>query len=153
MFEKRISTFPFVGWQHPFSEMERMSRQMDRLTQALFGRSGLSLSPARVFPAVNITEDNDQYYIRAELPGIKSDEIDLQVTGRNLSISGERKIQVHDEKTNYHRREREAGKFSRVIELPGDINPDQVTAKMVNGMLTVVIAKSEASRPKQIAVS
>jgi HSP20 family protein len=153
MFEKRISAFPFMGWQHPFTEMERISRQMDRLTHALFGRSGLSLSPARVFPAVNITEDNDQYYIRAELPGIKSDEIDLQVTGKNLSISGERKIRVHDENTKYHRREREAGKFSRVIELPGEINPDKVTAKMDNGMLTVIIAKSEVSRPKQIAVS
>jgi HSP20 family protein len=56
-------------------------------------------------------------------------------------------------KTSYHRREREAGKFSRVIGLPGDINTDKVDAKLANGMLTVTIAKAEASKPKQITIN
>jgi HSP20 family protein len=154
MVAKRMINFPSMGWQNPFTEMEQMVQQMDVLTKAMFGgRPGMRLYPSRVFPAVNITEDKDSYFVRAELPGIKANEIDLQVNGRNLTISGERKIQFEGENAKYHRREREAGKFSRVIGLPGDIDSNSVEAKMVNGILTVVISKSEASKPKQISVN
>jgi len=152
MLTRRIYNFPAMGWQNPFEEIERMSRQLNLLTNAMFGSAGLPLSPAGVFPAVNITEEKDKYYVRAELPGLKSDEIVLQVSGRNLSISGERKIQSEGENAKYHRKEREEGRFSRIIGLPGDINADSVEANMVNGVLTVVISKSEASKPKQITV-
>jgi HSP20 family protein len=142
MVARRMINFPSTGWQNPFTEMERMVQQMDLLTKAMFGgRPGMRLYPSRVFPAVNITEDKDNYFVRAELPG------------RNLTISGERKIQFEGENAKYHRREREAGKFSRVIGLPGDIDSNSVEAKMVNGILTVVISKSEASKPKQISVN
>jgi HSP20 family protein len=154
MTARRMTNFPSMGWQYPFEEMERMVQQMDFLTKAMFGgRPGLRFYPSRVFPAVNITEDKDNYFVRAELPGIKTDEIDLQINGRNLTISGERNIQFEGENAKYHRREREAGKFSRVIGLPGDIDSNSVEAKMVNGILTVVISKSEASKPKQISVN
>lgn len=127
------------------SELERMSRQTERLRQALLSRPGLRWLPAKVFPAVNVTEDKDNYHVRAELPGIKAEALELQVTGRTLSISGDR--------PRYHRREREAGKFSRIVGLPGDIDADRVNAKMTHGVLTVTIAKAEISKPKQIAVS
>jgi HSP20 family protein len=153
MIARRIYDFPATVWRNPFEEMERMSRQLGLLTNAMLGsQTGLPFSPTGVFPAVNITEDKDKYYVRAELPGLKSDEILLQVSGRNLSISGERKFQSEGEHAKYHRREREEGRFSRIIGLPGDINADSVEANMVNGVLTVVISKSEASKPKQIAV-
>ena len=154
MLARRMINIPSMGWQNPFEEMERMVQQMDFLTKAMFGgRPGMRFYPSRVFPAVNITEDKDNYLVRAELPGIKTDEVDLQINGRNLTISGERKIQFEGENAKYHRREREAGKFSRVIGLPGDIDADKVDAKMVNGVLTVIISKSETSRPKQITVN
>lgn len=153
MFARRLFDYPSMGWQHPFVELERMSRQMDRLTQRMLGRPGLSWQPAKVFPAVNLTEDKDKYYVRAELPGVKAAELNIQVSGRNLTISGERTIPDEGQNTKYHRREREAGKFSRVIRLPGDINADNVDAKMINGFLSVAIDKPEASKPKQIAVN
>lgn len=153
MITRRIHNFPAMGWQNPFEEMERMSRQLDLLTNAMFGSAGLPFSPSGVFPAVNITEDVDKYYVRAELPGLKADEINLQVRGKNLSISGERKIQSEGKNATYHRREREEGSFSRIIVLPGDINADSVEANMVNGILTVAIDKSEAAKPKQITVN
>jgi HSP20 family protein len=152
MITRRIYNFPAMGWQNPFEEMERMSRQLNLLTNAMFGSAGVPFSPSGVFPAVNITEDVNKYYVRAELPGLKTDEINLQVSGRNLSISGERKIQSEEKNAKYHRREREEGRFSRIIGFPGDINADNVEAHMVNGVLTVAIAKSEAAKPKQIAV-
>jgi HSP20 family protein len=141
-----------MGWQNPFEEMERMARQMDLLTKAVTGRQGLGWLPPKVFPAVNITENKDTYFVRAELPGIKADAIDVQVDGNSLTISGERKIKSEGENVRYHRREREAGRFSRVIRLPGDVDAEGVDANVVNGVLMVGIPKSEAARPRQITV-
>jgi HSP20 family protein len=83
---------------------------------------------------------------------VKGDELDIQVTANNIAISGERKIDTEKEGARYHRREREAGKFSRMIGLPGDINSDKVDAKLENGILTIVVSKAEAAKPKQITV-
>jgi HSP20 family protein len=153
MYARPLFNYPTMGWRHPFAELERMSRQMDRLTQGLMHRPGLAWRSASVFPAINLTEGADNYYIRAELPGIKADVLDIQAVGRNLTISGERTIASEGENVHYHRREREAGKFSRIIGLPGDINTDKVDAKLVNGLLTVTIAKADAAKPKQITIS
>jgi HSP20 family protein len=101
---------------------------------------------------VNVTESSDNYYVRAELPGVNSGHIDISVTGTSLSISGERKIPPEDEKANYHRREREAGKFSRMISLPGQIDTSKVEARCTDGVLSVVLPKSEAAKPKQITI-
>jgi len=153
MFARPLFNYPTMGWRHPFAELERMSRQMDRLSQGLMGRPELAWRTAKVYPAINLTEDSDNYYVRAELPGIKADALDIQAVGRNLTISGERTIASEGEGVKYHRREREAGKFSRIIGLPGDINTEKVDAKLVNGLLTVTIAKADAAKPKQITVS
>jgi HSP20 family protein len=107
---------------------------------------------AGVLPLINLTEGKDNYYVRAELPGVKGDELDIQVTANNLAISGERKIAAEEEGARYHRREREAGTFSRMIGLPGEVDTDKVDAKLVNGILTVVISKAEIAKPKQITV-
>ena len=152
MFARGLFNYPTMGWRHPFAELERMSRQMDRLTQGLLGRPGLGWRPASVFPAINLTEDADNYYVRAELPGIRADALDIQAVGRNLTISGERTIASEGENVRYHRREREAGKFSRTIGMPGDIDANKVDAKLANGMLTVTIAKAETAKPKQITI-
>jgi HSP20 family protein len=153
MFARALFNQPSMSWRHPFAELDRMSRQMDRLTHGLMGRPGLGFRSARVFPPINLKEDADNYYVRAELPGIKADALDIQAVGRNLTISGERTIASEGENVKYHRREREAGKFSRIIGLPGDINTDKVDAKLANGMLTVTIAKADAAKPKQITIS
>ncbi len=152
MIATRMIGLPAMGWQNPLAEMERMARQMDFWPNAMLGRPEMQLFPTKVFPAINITEDKDKYYVRAELPGIKANEIQVEVTGKNLSISGERKIQSEGKNTKYHRREREAGRFSRVIGLPGEVDADSVDARLVNGLLTVAITKSAAAKPKQITV-
>jgi HSP20 family protein len=126
-----------------------MRRQMDRLYDDVMtsDRSG----QAGVFPPINLTEDKDKYYVRAELPGVTSDDLDIQVTGNNLAISGERKIAA-EEGARYHRREREAGTFSRMIGLPGEIDADKIDATIKNGVLSVAISKAEVAKPKQITV-
>ena len=78
---------------------------------------------------MNMTEDSENYYVRAELPGIKADALDISVTGDTLSISGERKIPEENKNAKYHRRERDAGKFSRIIALPSQVNTNKVGGK------------------------
>lgn len=153
MITRKMTGFPSMGWPLSLEDMERMARQMNWLSGGIFGRPGTSLFSAKVFPAVNISEDKANYYVRTELPGIKASDIKLEIIGRNLTISGERKIASEGENVRYHRREREAGRFSRVIGMPGDMEIDSVQAKLTNGVLTITIAKSEAAKPKQITVS
>jgi HSP20 family protein len=148
---RRIGNWPAFYWRSPFGELERLKRQMDLLSEGITGRTFTEPS-AGVFPLMNVTEDKDNYFVRAELPGIKSEELDISVTGDTLSISGERKIQVEKGEVKYHRREREAGKFSRVVSMPTQIDTGKVEAKCVDGMLSIMLPKAEAAKQKQIVV-
>ena len=150
MIYRRIFGVPSWEAKNPFSELENMRRQVDRLYQGLFSPN--ARPAAGVFPLINLTEGKDRYMIRAELPGVSSDELDIQATASTLSLAGERKIPEENSEAKYHRRERESGRFSRVISLPGEINPDKVEASLVNGILTIVVSKAEASKPRQISV-
>ena len=138
------------GWElrGTHGGIERVRREMDRLLEGLTSQAPRS---AGVFPLVNLTESKDNFYLRAELPGISSNELDIQATANSVSISGERKIPAETE-ARYHRRERESGRFSRVVSLPREINPDQVEAGLVDGVLTVTLQKAEIAKPRQISV-
>jgi HSP20 family protein len=107
---------------------------------------------AGVFPLINVSEDKDAFYVRAELPGIKAEDLDISVTGESLSIGGERKIEVEEENVKYHRREREAGEFSRIVNLPSLIDTEKVEARCADGILEIVMPKSAATKPKQISI-
>lgn len=143
---------PSWGLASAFEELERMRRQLDEMSGGL-GQRPYRLLDAGVFPLVNLSENKDSYFVHAEMPGLKADDISISVTGNNLSISGERKIASEGENVRYHRREREAGTFNRVIALPGDVDADKVEARHVDGILTVVIPKAETAKPKQITIS
>jgi HSP20 family protein len=150
MIIRRIN-FPDLGWRGAFTDLERMRRDMDRLFEQVSGRT-FRPPTAGVFPLINLTEDKDDYYVRAELPGLKAEALNISASGRNLTLSGERKISFEGDNVKYHRREREAGSFSRIIALPGDIDVNKVEAKLSDGILTVTIPKAEATKPKQIVV-
>ena len=149
MIYRRLFNVPTWGFRRPSEELDRLQRQMNELYGALSG-DAIAMPSAGVFPLTNVTEDRDNYYVRAELPGMQSDELNIQVTSNGISISGERKIQEEENGVRYHRREREAGKFSRSINLPGDIDVDGVEAGLENGILTVTIPKAEVAKPRQI---
>ena len=150
MLIRRVYNRPDWGFRSPFDEFDRLQRQMDLLNNRLVGRT--FERGAGVFPLINLTEDKNNYYVRAELPGLKADEIDIQATGTTVSLNGERKIPAENDGAKYHRREREAGKFSRVISLSKEIDAEKVDASLVDGILTVVLPKSEKAKPKQISV-
>jgi len=144
-----------VRWE-PFTElwreMENFRREMDRLFErwSLEGFGWPALAAG--YPAANIWEDESNVYAEAELPGMNLDDLEIYVTGRNqLSIKGERKApQV--EKGTWLRQERPFGSFHRIMTLPVYVEPDKVEARLQNGVLTVVMPKSEAAKPKKITV-
>ena len=148
MIYRRFFNVPTYRIRSPWDELQRMRQQLDQM----FDDAPVRRTSAGVYPLINLTEDKDKYYVRAELPGVKGDALDIQVTGKNLAISGERKIAAEEEGARYHRREREAGTFSRMIGLPGEVDTDKVEAKLENGILTILVPKAEIAKPKQITV-
>jgi HSP20 family protein len=140
------------GWHRdPFGEMDRLRREMDSIYSAF--AEGRGIAPAAgVFPALNMSEDDHNLYVRAELPGVAPENIDITTKQNNLIIKGERKIATEGEKVSYHRKERDAGNFRRIISLPTRVDSEKVTASCKNGVLTVTLPKAEEAKPRQISV-
>ncbi len=144
----------WYGWEpfwEPFRELDQLRREMDRLWERAFGSSLLGRR-AGVFPLLNISEDKDKVYIRAELAGLKPEDIDITLEDNRLILRGERKIPTEEKIVGYHRREREAGSFRRVIRLPERLVPTSVEAVFKDGILTIILTKPETAKPKQIMV-
>lgn len=151
MFYRRFYSVPTVGFRNAFEQLDRMRRQFDRLFGDDYGASR-GLLGAGVFPQINLTEDADKFYVRAELPGVKTDDLEMQATAKSLSIAGERKIEAENDGVRYHRREREAGKFSRIITMPTEIDPDRIEARLQDGIMTIQVPKADAVKPRQITI-
>lgn len=135
----------------PLGELERLQREMNQLFSGFFGRAPEMVQPA-VFPALNVSEDENNLYVRAELPGINPKDVEISVEGDTLTLRGERKLEETSEGINYHRREREAGRFRRIVTFPVQINPEAADATFKNGVLKLVLPKAEEAKPKQITV-
>lgn len=151
MIFRRVGTWPSRPASSLFDELNRMRRQMEWLSESLTG-SQVEERGSGVYPLMNLTEDADCFYVRIELPGILGSDLDISVTGDSFSIAGERKITLDNEGVKYHRREREEGKFSRIISLPTRIDTNGVEAHSENGVLTVKLPKAEEAKPKQITI-
>jgi HSP20 family protein len=135
----------------PFSEMQRLQHEMHRIYNTLTG-TWEAVRPAGVYPHLNITEDEDNYYVRAELPGVDPEDIEITTQENDLIISGERKIPVEGENVSYHRRERKASSFRRITSLPTHIDSSKVAAVCKNGLLTITLPKAPEVKARQIEV-
>lgn len=105
----------------------------------------------RRFPALNIWEEEERLYAEAEVPGLSMDDLEIMVRGNELTIRGERRHE-EQEGVTYHRRERGTGTFSGTVQLPVDIDVDEVEATLENGILLVTMPKAESVRPRKIEV-
>lgn len=139
-------------FRNPWTDFERMRREFDTLFQGMADEYSGRPGGAPVYPALNISEDAHNIYIRAETPGVKAAELDISMEGDTLTIKGERAACAADETRSYHRREIDCGRFSRAVTLPTKINVDKVTAQTVNGILTIVLPKAEEAKPRRIEV-
>jgi len=129
-------------------EMYRLQREMDRM----LGRTADAYGSCCVFPPLNIYDDGESYSIRAELPGVKPADLDVQATASTVTIKGERRKDARDEKASVERRERDYGVFNRTVELAAPIDPDKISAKLEDGVLMIVAPKAADARPRQIKV-
>jgi len=107
---------------------------------------------ARVFPALNIWEQGDDLFAEAELPGVKSNDLDISVVGSELTIKGQRQDGAKDG-AGFHRRERGVGAFTRVVRLPADIDSSRVQATLRDGILLITLPKAESAKPRKIQVT
>lgn len=136
--------------------VNRLRNDMDRLFNAML-RDMPMVAPLRMagvsgFPAVNVWEDTENVYLESELPGVKQEDLDINLVGNELTISGSRKPHAADGQV-VHRRERGTGQFTRTFRLPAVVDSERVTATLVNGVLTLTLPKTAAAKPRKIAVS
>lgn len=146
---------PSARW-NPWREFEDMEKRLS----TIFGRSPITTSGekkeamavAEWSPLVDISEDDKEYVVKAELPEMKKEEIKINVLDDVLSISGERKYEKEEKSKKYHRVERAYGSFMRSFTLPEDADGSKVSAEYKDGVLNVRLPKSEKARPKSIEV-
>ena len=130
-------------------EFDRMRREMDKIFRLV---SSPSLRAPAGYPAVNTWADKDKIIVKAELPGVQEKDIDISIEGDTLTISGERKSLGLPDDVVFHRQERRNGKFTRVLKMPYQVDPDKVAALLKNGVLEVNLERSEADKPRKISV-
>ena len=136
-------------WE-PWTEMHRLTREMDRLFGSNGNGAGGGMSVG-TYPALNVWEDDDHLYTEAELPGFSLDDLEIYVTGKQLTIKGERRPPENEGGT-WHRQERGYGKFTRMVELPSELDGNKVSAEFENGVLLITLPKSDAVKPRRIEV-
>lgn len=135
----------------PFRELLTLGDDMDRFFNTFFDNP-----PEEVegfwSPTVDIKEDNENFLVKVELPGLKKEDIKISVRGNMLSVSGERKHESETKNKTFHRIERSYGRFSRTTALPSDVDPDKAKATYKDGILTITLPKPESSKLNEIEV-
>jgi HSP20 family protein len=142
-----------VRWE-PFSDLMSLREAMDRLFEESFVRPSNRMMAAdgSYELALDMFETENDVIVTASLPGVKSDDVDISITGDTLTIKGETKFETKAETANYLRQERRYGAFSRTIALPMPVQADRAEAKFKDGVLTLSIPKAEEAKPKTIKV-
>ena len=131
---------------------DALRRELLRAFEMFGGDREPRTSPSGVFPPINVTQDADRFYVRAELPGIVASELSISALRNRLSISGKREIAKEHERASYHRRERPEGTFNRTLTLPMWIDAERIEARYADGILTLTLPKAEEAKPRQITV-
>ena len=138
-----------ISWS-PFRELDdffdRYAREVARW------RSASDEGGMQWRPSADIVENDNEYVIKADLPEVKKDDIDVRVENGILTLSGERRVEKSTDNEREHRRETFYGKFARSFSLPDDVDADQISAESRDGVLKVRIPKTAAKKPKSVEV-
>ena len=154
--------YSLTRWHRPhlttwpdFGQLTGLRDEIDRLFDAPLAElsRGASQLLSGWTPALDVYEDKDNVYVRAELPGMKKEDIDVSLHNGSLSISGERKAQEEFKDAEVYRSERFVGRFQRTLSLPTAVAADKIKAQYKDGILSVTLPKAEEAKPRQIDVS
>ena len=129
---------------------EPFHRDIDRVFDAFFGQTD---GGRRWVPAIDLVEGDDHFLLKADLPGLSEDDVNIEVQDGTLTVSGERKAEHEQREKGWYRLERSFGSFSRSLTLPDGVDPDRIEASFDHGVLAVRIPKPEERKPRRIEIS
>jgi len=145
-----------IRWE-PVAELNTIQNEMNRLFNTFFDQpaptSRGGASGRRWMPAMDLLETGDHYLLRADLPGLSDDDVNLQLQDNVLTISGERRPEHDEDEEGYYRLERAFGSFARSLTLPDGVDPDGVQAHFDRGVLEIRIPKPEQRKPRQVQIT
>lgn len=141
----------------PFREMERLQSEMNRIFEGINNvpeaRTNALTQSGRVWsPSVDVAENEQEIVVHAELPGMKQEDIDIELSGDTLTLRGERKFENEERRDNFVRVERSYGRFQRSFTIAAAIQHDKVSATYRDGVLEIHLPKSEEQRPRKVQV-
>ncbi len=134
-----------------YSPLTQLQSEMNRLMEHFFEDMPSQRPYGAAYPAMNVWEDGNSAWIECELPGLTLDDIEVFVSGNDVTVKGNRRI-AEPEKAAWHRRERSQGEFVRSLTLPWDLDAEKVAATFRDGVLTIELPKAESARPKKVKV-
>lgn len=141
-----------IRWE-PLRELGSLQNEMNRLFgTALDSTTAGGGAMRRWVPAMDLVEGEDSFVLRADLPGMKEDDVSVEFEDNVLTISGERKSEHEERDEGFHRVERAFGSFSRALTLPKGVDPEGISAEFQDGVLEVRIPKPEESKPRRISI-
>ena len=143
-----------IRWE-PARELQTLQQEVNRLFGAAFdsGAAGNSEIPRRWIPAMDLLEEDERFVLRADLPGVEEESINVELQDNVLTISGERAPEHRAQDGGYQRLERAWGAFSRSLTLPAGIDPESIEASLNNGVLEVRVPKPEERKPRRVAIN
>lgn len=138
-------------WIDPFDLVTDLQDDVNRLFSSSLRRGSLAQT-GEFFPSLEVKEDENQFLLHLDAPGMERKDLDISVTGNTLTVKGERKEEENRKGKGYFYSERRYGSFQRSVELPVEVDADKVAANYKDGVLELVLPKSEKAKPKQIKV-
>jgi HSP20 family protein len=137
----------------PFGELTSLRREMDRLWDSFFGERPFPRIWEREWaPSLDVSETKNTFVVKAEVPGIDAKDVDISLSGDVLTIKGEKKQEREDKEEDYHLVERSYGGFSRSVRLPAEVESGKIKASYENGILKVILPKSEKAKAKEVKI-
>lgn len=154
MDRKEVNKMNIVRWD-PFRDMVSLRQAMDRLMEDSFVRPSraLRLMGEEAFPAIDVYQKPEELVVKASLPGLKPEEVDITISGDTLTITGETKADEEVKREDYIYQEHRYGAFTRSLALPPDLRTDKAEASFDNGVLTLTIPRAEEVKPKTVKVT
>jgi HSP20 family protein len=149
-----VNHMALIRWE-PVRELNTLQSEMNRLFNSVFdtpspnGGAGVR----RWIPAMDLVETDDDFVLRADLPGLSEGDVNIELEDRVLTVSGERKSEHEENKEGYYRVERSSGSFSRSLTLPEGVDAEAIKASFDKGVLEIRIPKPEERKPRKVAIS